>query len=609
MKFTYLCLFAFIVLASAERTFKIGETAWLKDGEPYQIISASVHYFRIQPDYWEDIIKKVANAGFNTIQTYFSWNLHEPKKGEFHFEGMLDIDRFFTLIEKYNLTAIARPGPYICGEWEFGGFPYWLLKEEGIKLRSSDPKYVKHVDEWFDVLLPILNKHLYVNGGSILLSQVENEYGSYPVCDHEYVRHLLKKSEEYFGPAFDSWVPFTTDGPSDGMVTCGTIDEVYTAVDFGPGDAAAPFALQRKYQKTGPNYNSEYYPGWLDHWNEPHQKTSTDNIIRTLDQMVNMNATVNFYVFIGGTNFGFLNGANGGGDSYTPDPTSYDYDAPLSEAGDMTYKYQRIAEYLRSKFPHSDYPVANTTKVAYGKVEFSESISLWDALEVLDKEPTKSENTLSFETLDVDYGYVLYETVLPSSGSLTIKTLRDRAHIYVGHELQGILTRSKPNESVKVSGKEGETLYILVENQGRLNYGGSMTDPKGILGGVYIDGKQVFNWIHHKLTLRYEDVKELAFAESKETTGPRFYVSTFDSNDVVADTFFNPTGWTKGVTYINGNNIGRYWTVGPQLTLYTPRSFITKGLNEVIVFEMEKAPEDRTISFDDVHVLDMPIKN
>ena len=364
--------------------FTIAQDSYLLNGKPIQLMSAAFHYFRVHPDRWEDTFKKLANAGMNTVETYIAWNMHEPERGQFNFEGANDLDPNLTLAEKYGILVIVRPGPYICAEWEFGGLPYWLLKEDGIKIRTKDPKYMEPVTQWMNTLLPVLSPHMIMNGGSIIMVQIENEYGSYPACDKEYLTELYDLTVANLGPA-TQYVTFTTDGPSDGMLTCGRLaGKAYSTVDFGPGNAHNPFATMRKYEPVGPYQNSEFYPGWLDHWKEKHQRTGAEPILKTMTEMYEMDANWNFYVFIGGTNWGFMSGANGGGKSFQPQPTSYDYDAPLSEAGDRTAKYYAIRDKIAEWKTLPQYEVADSEKKSFGEVAFTEMASLWDVLDVLD---------------------------------------------------------------------------------------------------------------------------------------------------------------------------------------------------------------------------------
>lgn len=600
--FSNLLLVLAILSVSYAGNFTIGHDTYLLNGEPVQLMSAAFHYFRVHPDYWEDTFKKIANAGLNTVETYIAWNMHEPERGIYNFEGAQDLDRYLSLAEKYNLLVIVRPGPYICAEWEFGGLPYWLLKEDDIQIRTKDPKYLTPALEWFDQLFPVLAPHLITNGGNIIMTQIENEYGSYPACDKEYLTALYDITIKHFGPD-TGYVTFTTDGPSDWMVTCGRLEgKAYTTVDFGAGDASEPFRVMRKYEPEGPLQNSEYYPGWLDHWKEKHQTVDFVPIVNTMEQMYNMKANWNFYVFIGGTNWGFMSGANGGGVNYQPQPTSYDYDAPLSEAGDRTKKYWAIRDKIGEwkELPH--HQVKDTKKMEYGKVEFKEMASLWENLEVFDAEPVKNETPLTMEKLGLDYGFINYRTSLSKSGKIRVEDVHDRAYIYVNQKYMGLIERQDCSVTVLVEAKEGDVLDILVENMGRLNYGGQMTDPKGLLGNVYLDEEVLVNWSMSRLGMK--DLSQLKWKEAKAgQEGPAFYRTSVKVEEK-GDTFVNPKGWNKGHIYLNGFNLGRFWTVGPQLTVYAPAPLLKEGENEIIAFDIF-GTDSLSMSLDDKHQIDI----
>ena len=569
---------AIISFVFAERSFKIVGDEFQMDGKPFRYVSGSFHYFRSDPEKWEDTIRKMANGGLNAIQTYVAWNLHEPVKGVYNFTGMADIVRFIQIVQKYNLYLILRPGPFICAEWDFGGLPYWLLQEKDIKVRTSDPVYMKHVKDYFTVLFEKVAPYMYSKGGPIIMVQVENEYGFYPACDHTYMSDLADFIKEKLGE--DTFL-FTVDTGSTGALNCGAIKEkAYATVDFGTGDPTPHFEVQRNFNGYGPYVNTEFYPGWLDHWGEAHHKVDTKAVASSLDKMLSMGASVNFYMYIGGTNFYFYNGANGDRNSYQADPTSYDYDAPLSEAGDMTWKYSQVKEVIKKYLDVKDYPDAkNTTKKAYGKVKFTEGVSLFDALSTVAQRQKQTDSPQTFEALDCDFGFVLYETTVASGGSLNLPVVNDRSNIFVDQKYVASVQR-KGTATLPNGGK----LSILVENLGRINYGGAFVEYKGLVNDVTLDGQTLTNWNQYGFNLT--NIKNLKFTSTLPTKVPAFYRGTFNV-DEVADTFLNPTGFKKGSVFINGNNIGRYWTVGPQLTLYVPQYFLHQGQNEIIIFETE----------------------
>ncbi|XP_061684759.1 beta-galactosidase isoform X2 [Syngnathoides biaculeatus] len=540
-----------------------------KDGEKFRYISGSIHYSRIPRAYWKDRLLKMYMAGLNAVQTYVPWNFHEASPGIYDFRGDRDLERFLQLAQDIGLLVILRPGPYICAEWDMGGLPAWLLQKNDIVLRSSDPDYIAAVDSWMDKLLPMMIPFLYRNGGPIISVQVENEYGSYFACDYNYMRHLTKLMRSHLG---EDVVLFTTDGASPGFLKCGAIQGVYATVDFGPGsNVSAAFATQRHAEPHGPLVNSEFYTGWLDHWGWPHSAVSTKKVALTLSEMLAMGANVNLYMFIGGTNFGYWNGANS---PYAAQPTSYDYNAPLTEAGDLTEKYFAIREVIKMyrKIPQGPIP-PSSPKFAYGAVKMQQLQTVSEALE-----------TISFS------GPV--EAAFP-------QTFTDLNQVAAG-----VLERNKVL-SVNVTGEAGSRVDILVENMGRINYGKSINDFKGLVTNLTLANVALKGWTMYSLSID-EAVSQGLFWETGPTsTGwlrpaalslPAFYAGTFlipdGIPDLPQDTYVSLSEWRKGQVWINGFNLGRYWpSRGPQLTLFVPASILsTKAPNNVTVLELEAAP-------------------
>ncbi|RIX52500.1 beta-galactosidase [Paenibacillus nanensis] len=562
-----------------------GSQFWL-NGEPIRILSGAIHYFRVVPDYWEDRLLKLKACGFNTVETYIPWNLHEPEEGKFMFEGLADVERFIALAGELGLHVIVRPSPYICAEWEFGGLPAWLLREPEIQLRCMDERYLRKVDAYFDVLMPKLVPLLSSNGGPILAVQIENEYGSYG-NDKNYLTHLKNGMQER---GVDVLL-FTSDGPTDQMLQGGTLPDVLATVNFG-SRPEEEFAKFREYRPEEPLFCMEYWNGWFDHWLKPHHTRDGGDVADVLDRMLAAGASVNFYMFHGGTNFGFYNGANFQ-DKYEPTVTSYDYDAPLSECGDVTEKYMAVREVLRKH--GADVPEAlpePSRKKRYGKVAMTEAADLFANLEPLSA-PVRSASPEPMEKLGQSYGFILYRTHVTgprTSQELHVQDVHDRAQVYLDGRLIGTVERWDQKPIIVDIPAQGAALDILVENMGRVNYGPRLKDPKGITEGVRLDNQFQFDWTIYPLPLA--DLSALPFSELPNRQAafenPTFYKGELVV-DEIADTFVRLEGWTKGVVWINGFNLGRYWEKGPQKTLYVPGPLLRKGRNEIIVFELHGA--------------------
>ena len=566
-------------------------------------ISGSLHYSRVPSHYWKDRLEKLYAAGLNAVQTYVPWNFHEPTPGVYDFEGDKDLVQFIQIAQEVGLLVILRAGPYICGEWEMGGLPSWLLTiKPNIALRTSDPVYLFCVDMWMSRLLSYVSPYLYANGGPIVSVQVENEYGDYFACDHNYMRHLAQLFRQSLG---SDVVLFTTDDASVNALKCGTDPSLYATVDFGvTSNPMQYFEIQRQFEPHGPLVNSEYYTGWLDYWGYPHQTLDSTLIADDLNTMLELNASVNMYMFEGGTTFGFNNGADTANATlYLPVTSSYDYNAPLNEAGDPWEKFLLIKQVISKYQPVPSYIPPATPKTAYGNVSMVEYAWLLDSPQTITKNIT-SDAPVTMELLEQSFGYLIYRTSgplppQPSGSVLTVLGVHDRAVVYVDDSLQGILTRIEAiNTNLSLILKSSVTsqskIVIVVENMGRISYGSMINDFKGILYGVEMNGTPITGWTSQSVPLN--DTTRIPFQVLAANTikqSTAFFRGFFSSGNIPNDTFLSLPGWTKGQAFINGFNLGRYWPgEGPQKTLYVPANILKAApvMNELILFEIDNSP-------------------
>uniref|UniRef100_A0A8V5G712 Beta-galactosidase n=1 Tax=Melopsittacus undulatus TaxID=13146 RepID=A0A8V5G712_MELUD len=591
------------------RSFELDyeEDCFRKDGAPFRYISGSIHYARVPRPAWRDRLLKMYMSGLSAVQVYVPWNYHEPRPGVYDFVGNRDVEAFLDLTAELGLLVILRPGPYICAEWEMGGLPSWLLWKPDIVLRSSDPAYLAAVDSWLHVLLPKIKPRLYQHGGNIISVQVENEYGSYYACDYGYLRHLLGSFRALLGSEV---LLFTTDGTQPEELHCGTLQGLYATIDFGPGsNVTEAFGAQRWVEPKGPLVNSEYYTGWLDYWGEAHASTSSVRVARGLENMLQMGASVNMYMFHGGTNFAYWSGADFK-DQYKPVTTSYDYDAPLSEAGDPTEKLFAIRTVISKFQPLPAGPMPSPTpKYAYGRVALQKHADLLDALGVLcPSGPIQSQFPLTFEAIKQAHGFVVYRTQLPRDVPDPPWAGSGEQDVTVAGCQQGL---GDGQTTLRVMGRAGDTLDVLLENMGRISFGANISDFKGLLGNLSLDSSPLSNWLIYPLDIDTAVQQGWPHAalpkpSRRGRAGPAFYTGTFETPGIAWDTFVKFPGWSKGQLWINGFNLGRYWPRrGPQQTLFVPGSVLHIGRpNNVTVLELEGAPSTPLLFF-----LDQPLFN
>ncbi len=572
-------------------TFEIVKHGFLKNGIPTKLISGAVHYFRNMPDTWPDIFGKMKALGCNCVETYCAWNFHEPKPGEYDFTGRLDIAKFIRTAAEFDLMVIVRPGPYICAEWEFGGLPWWLQTEENMEIRCMNKAYLAHFDRYLDRLFDEIRPLLCTNGGPIIMLQCENEYGYYG-DDKTYLTYLR---DGFIRRGID--VPlFTSDGTSMTDLLDGTIEGCLPTLNFG-SRVEENFKAHDELFPNQPKMCMEMWDGWFDAWgDEKHHTTSAGDYAEVVKDML-QKGSFNMYMFIGGTNFGFTSGANHY-ETFAPDVTSYDYDALLTEAGDITPKYLAVRKVIEKHLGHSlpEIP-ANRKKQAYGKVLLSEQIGFFSALPQLAK-PQFSNVPKCMEAYGEGYGYIAYETKLNrdyDNAKLSFESLGDRAQIYVNQSLVDILYINDRLETA-ITAKAGDTLTVLCENMGRANFGPKMMRKKGIAGRCLLGGKIHFNWNVYPLPMN--DLSALQFRKESCEEKSVFYRG-FLLIEETNDTFVRLDNFTKGFVVINGFHLGRYWEIGPQKTLYVPASVLRKGENEIIVFESDGCKGDPEIEFTD----------
>ena len=559
------------------------------NGEPFKIISGAFHYFRTVPEYWQDRIEKLVNMGCNTVETYIPWNFHEPEKGNFRFDGMHDIERFIHLAEKMGLYIIIRPSPYICSEWEFGGLPAWLLRDRNMRLRCSYEPYLNAVKEYYSVLIPKLVPHQCDRGGGVILVQLENEYGYYG-NDTAYLEFLRDTLRE-----LGVTVPFvTSDGPwNEPIFKSGMLNGALPTGNFGSG-AEWQFGQMRKYiGENKPLMCMEFWNGWFDAWGEEHHTTSPEKAASELDELLKR-GSVNFYMFEGGTNFGFMSGRNGG--SKTGDVTSYDYDAPLTEDGQITEKYRLFKEVIAKYTDIHEIPL--TTEIrrrAYGRISCTGKTDLFSVLDKISV-PVKSSYPLTMEDIGQDYGYILYRTKIrdiETVSEIRLEGAADRVQCY--HNGEFVYTAFAENMWEKFEPQQKRTsgiIDLLCENTGRENFGtGLENQRKGISGGVKINDHRHFGFEIYPLPLDERQIAALDFGIGYIENTPAFYRFELDI-DEPCDTFLDTDGFGKGCAFVNGFNIGRFWEIGPQKRLYIPAPLLQIGKNTIVIFETEGKAAD-----------------
>jgi beta-galactosidase len=570
-----------VLAQSARHSFTLGEREFLLDDQPFQIISGELHPARIPSEYWRHRIQMTKAMGCNTVAAYIFWNYHEGEPGQFDFQTEnRDIAEFIKIIQQEGMWVILRPGPYVCAEWEFGGLPPYLLRIPDIKIRCLDSRYMQAVERYLTKLASVIRPLLVMRGGPILMLQIENEYGSYG-NDKNYLEALRAI---WIRNGVD--VPFfTADGPTPYMLEAGNIDGA--AIGLDSGSSEKDFEEARRQNSNVPAFSSETYPGWLTHWGEKWARPDPNAFLEEVKFLLDHKKSFNLYVAHGGTSFGFTAGANSGGKGYEPDVTSYDYDAPINEQGQPTPKYFALRKLMGryvGPLPEIPHPIP---AIEIPDIKIAAITSVWSIL----PRPVHSVQPKPFEAYQQDYGFILYKTQLigHKSGRLTITELHDYATVFLNGKYIGKLDRREGEQTLDIpkSGVEKPVLDIFVEGMGRINFAQCMIDRKGITDRVTLNGMTLMNWEIYNLPFDASTLARLKPAAVDNDRRGLFFRGEFELKEV-ADTYFDMTNYRKGLVWVNGHNLGRFWEIGPQKRLYCPASWLRKSQNEILIFDLHQ---------------------
>jgi beta-galactosidase len=583
---------------SEKHTFSLGDSTFMLDGKPYQIISGEIHYPRVPKDAWRARMKMAKAMGLNTIGTYVFWNLHEPEKGVFDFNGNNNIAEFVRTAKEEGLWVILRPSPYVCAEWEFGGYPYWLQNEKGLEVRSREKQYLaeykKYIDEIGKQLAPLQINH----GGNILMVQVENEYGSYG-ADKVY----LEMNRKMFVDAGFDGLLYTCDPEKD--IVKGHLKGLMPAINGQDNPIKVKQAVRNLNDGKGPFFIAEWYPAWFDWWGTVHHKVPAEQYTGKLDTVLGAGISINMYMFHGGSTRAFMNGANFRDTiPFEPQISSYDYDAPLDEAGNATDKFMQFRNIIAKHLPKDqklpEVPKAKPS-MAMAPIKFTKEISIFDYLD----SGKENKNPLTFEDMNQAYGYMIYKTTINGGkkAELKINGLRDYGIVFIDGERKGTLDRRLGQESLLLDVPNGRhSLEIFVENMGRINFGPNLLkNKKGIVGEVTFGGKLLQSWTMYPLPFNKVETAKINATKPRKNI-PVLKLGTFEVA-TPTDTYLDLRNWGKGVIWVNGHNLGKYWSIGPQQTIYLPAEWLKAGKNEIVVFELNK-PEVNELKSLDKAILD-----
>ncbi len=575
-------------------TFEQGKGTFLLDGNPFVIKAAEVHYLRIPKEYWEHRIQMCKALGMNAVCIYIFWNQHEQQEGVYDFQTEeRNVSEFVRLCQKNGMYVIVRPGPYVCAEWEMGGLPWWLLKHDDMKLRSLDPNFMKAMGRFERALAKELEPYRLENGGNILMVQVENEYGSY-AKDKPYVSAVR---DSLRAAGWDKTQLFQCDWSSN--FTDNALPDLLWTMNFGTGAN-----IDKQFEKVGqmrpdaPKMCSEFWSGWFDGWGTAHQTRPAEKMVQGIKDMLDRGISFSLYMTHGGTSFGQWAGANNTG--FAPDCTSYDYDAPINEQGSATDKYHQLRALLQN-YSDTKLPAIPKAKpiVAIDEFQMTSCAPLF-AQENLPA-AIASEDIHPMEYFNQGYGSIIYSCQLPETqqeGLLTIREVCDFAQVYVDGQLIGRLYRgSKFENTLRMPAlPKGGKLTIVMEAMGRINYSKLIHDHKGITDRVELTTRikgaeltyNLKEWEVQLLPVDYGFVSSRQFSQLSALSSnltPGYYKGTFKVSKV-GDTYLDLSTWSKGLIWVNGHCLGRFWNVGPQQTLYLPGCWLKRGQNEVIVMDI-----------------------
>ena len=591
------CVLPHRAMATEKESFAVGKNTFLLNGKPFVVKAAEVHYPRIPRPYWEHRIKMCKALGMNTLCLYVFWNIHEQKEGVYDFSGQNDVAEFCRLAQKNGMYVIVRPGPYVCAEWEMGGLPWWLLKKKDIRLRERDPYFLERVRLFEKEVGKQLASLTIENGGPIIMVQVENEYGSYGE-DKPYVseiRDIVRQS------GFDKVALFQCDWASN--FTRNGLDDLIWTMNFGTGaNIDNQFRRLKELRPESPLMCSEFWSGWFDKWGARHETRPADDMVAGIDEMLSKGISFSLYMTHGGTSFGHWAGANSPG--FAPDVTSYDYDAPINEWGLPTEKYWTLRRTMQKyadggKLPNV--PKAPMNIISVPQFKFTEYAPIVCGIDTI----VESRDVKTMEELDMGWGSMFYETTLPTVSTpslLTLNDCHDFAQVFIDGKYIGKIDRVKNEKSIVLPAVTiGQKLTILIEAMGRINFGRAIKDFKGITKSVTLtaecEGHQLTfdlkNWRIATIPCDYQTaVNALSSAQPHSSFfvlhssfKKGYYRANFTLKKV-GDTFINMEAFGKGMVYVNGHALGRFWNIGPQQTLYVPGCWLKKGKNEVVVLDI-----------------------
>jgi beta-galactosidase len=581
------------IAANPTHTFAIGTNDFLLDGHAFQIRCGEMHAARVPREYWRNRLQMAKAMGLNTVCAYLFWNQIEPERGKFDWSGQADVAEFCRIAQQEGLWVILRPGPYSCAEWEMGGLPWWLLKEKDIRLRTSDPEFMDAARSYLGEVGKELGPLQVTHGGPILMVQVENEYGSY---GHN-IAYMGEMRQALVDAGFD--VPLFACNPVSDLKH-GYRSDLFPVVNFG-SDPAKGFAALREILPLGPLMCGEFYPGWFDTWGQPHHLGNTPRYLEDLQYMLSHGDSFSIYMVHGGTTFGLWSGAD---HPFKPDTSSYDYDAPISEAGWPTEKFYKTRElfsqYLMPGEKLPEVPATNAV-IAIAPVEASGCAPVFENL----PEAIPDDTPQTMEQYDQGHGCILYRTTIPAGPAATLEAagVHDFGFVFLDGQRVGIMDRRTNNFTVQLPARKSPaTLDILAEAMGRVNFGTGIADHKGIHAPVKLDGGILSSWDVYNFPLDAKMLGQLKYnklkgANGTASTAPAFWRATWKIKKP-GDTFLDMRSWGKGVVWVNGHCLGRFWSIGPTQTMYVPGPWLKRGKNEVVIFDLIGPESPRVAGLD-----------